>query len=67
VTDGLLAGADDSVDAGRRLGSAERTERSLAPLEVLLSIAAIVATCPLVQHTSSCGTRPSVVLHLLTW
>jgi hypothetical protein len=61
VTDGLLAGAGVSVDAGRRLGSAEWTERGLAPFEVLLSIVAILATDLLVQHVSGYGTRRSVV------
>jgi hypothetical protein len=53
VTDGLLAEARDSVDSGRWLDSAERTERSLAPREVPLCIVAILATDPLLQSASS--------------
>jgi hypothetical protein len=70
VTDGLLAGAEASVDAGRRLGSGDRTERSLAPFEVLLSIVAILATDLLVKHASRYGIRlnavpatPNIVAH----
>jgi hypothetical protein len=68
----VFDGAGDSVDAGRRLASAERTERSLAPFEVLLSIVAILATDLLVQHASWYGTHcsaipatPNIVAHWL--